>query len=131
MGIEERLVLYRQLESVRRRPLVTYVTSDRPGAAGQLGGDAVPEILDQLEGLPTDAEGLDLLLVSNGGDPTVAGRIVSLIRERVKKFAVLVPQAAFSAATLIALGADEIIMHANGGIWGQPLKYKIRLNGRS
>jgi hypothetical protein len=46
----------------------------------------------------------------------VALHIVTLIRERVDKFAVLVPQAAYSAATLLALGADEIIMHPNGNL---------------
>jgi Serine dehydrogenase proteinase len=52
-----------------------------------------------------------LLIVSNGGDPTVAWRIMSLLREKVDAVGVLVPQSAFSAATLIALGADEIVMH--------------------
>ena len=78
--------------------------------------DAVPELLDQLQALEPSTEALDLLLVSDGGDPTVAWSIVSLIRERVKEFAVLVPQAAYSAATLIALGADEIVMHPNGNL---------------
>src|SRR5207302_11389219 len=55
-------------------------------------------------------------LVSQCGEPTVAWRIVSMIRERVEKFSVLVPQAAFSAATLIVLGADEIVMHPNGNL---------------
>ena len=56
------------------------------------------------------------MIVSTGGDPTVAWQIVSLIRERVSRFSVLVPEAAFSAATLIALGADEIVMHPNGNL---------------
>src|SRR5690606_11319025 len=47
---------------------------------------------------------------------TVAWRVVTLIRERVRKLSVLVPQAAYSAATLIALGADEIVMHPNGNL---------------
>jgi hypothetical protein len=42
--------------------------------------------------------------------------VVSLIREKVDKFSVLVPQAAFSAATLIALGADEIVLHPHGNL---------------
>ena len=54
--------------------------------------------------------------MSNGGDGTVAWRIVSLIRERVRKFSILVPHAAFSAATLIALGANEIVMHPHGNL---------------
>jgi hypothetical protein len=81
-----------------------------------IAGDSVPELLDQLQCLPPGTKALDLLLVSDGGDPTVAWRIVSLIRERVSKFSALVPQAAYSAATLIVLGADEVVMHPNGNL---------------
>jgi hypothetical protein len=116
MGARERVALYREIEVRRQRPLIVYVTSERVGADGQIGADAVREMHYQLEALPADATALDLLLVSNGGDPTVAWRIVSLIRERVKKLSVLIPQAAYSAATLIALGADEIVMHPNGNL---------------
>jgi len=42
--------------------------------------------------------------------------IVSLIREQVGRFTVLVPQAAYSAATFIALGANEIVMHPHGNL---------------
>lgn len=116
MGLSDRVALYKRIEAVRGRPLIVYVTSSRSGAPAQIARDAVSEILAQLTTLPADATALDLFVVSDGGDGTVAWRIVSLIRERVKKFAVLVPQAAFSAATLIALGADEIVMHAHGNL---------------
>jgi ClpP class serine protease len=109
--LEHRLELYKKLERIRERPLIVYVTSARGGAPGQIAGDSVTELLLQLDGLPRSSSSVDLLVVSNGGDPTVAWRFVSLIRERVKHLSVLVPQAAFSAATLIALGANEIVMH--------------------
>jgi hypothetical protein len=114
--IQERVALYRQLEAHRGRPLIAYVTSTRGNSAGLIASDAVAELLLQVEALPAGTEQLDFLIVSNGGDPTVAWRIVSLLRERVKKLSVLVPQAAYSAATLIALGADEIVMHPNGNL---------------
>lgn len=116
MSIRERLTLYRKLEQKRGRPLIVYVTSTREGSFGGISADVVPEIQDQLQALPKKTKALDLLLVSSGGDPTVAWRVVSLIRERVEKFSVLVPQAAFSAATLIVLGADEVVMHPNGNL---------------
>ena len=97
-------------------PLIVYVTSTRPNAEGQIGQDAIGELLIQLEKLPSETKNLDLLLVSNGGDPTVAWRVVSLIRERVDQFSILVPQSAYSAATLIALGANKIVMHPNGNL---------------
>lgn len=107
---------YRELEEARKRPLLVYVTGSSPGLAGSMARDAVPPFLDQLEALPSNVKSLDLMIVSTGGDPTVAWQIVSLIRERVSRFSVLVPDAAFSAATLIALGADEIVMHPNGNL---------------
>ena len=129
MTFSDRLAYFKKLESLRERPLITYVTSVRRGAEGSMAKDAVPELLDQLQALEPATEALDLLLVSDGGDPTVAWSIVSLIRERVKEFAVLVPQAAYSAATLIALGADEIVMHPNGNLG--PVDPQIRTIRRS
>lgn len=69
------------------------------------------------------------MIVSDGGDPTVAWRMVSLIRQRASKFSALVPQAAYSAATLIVLGADEVVMHPNGNLG--PTDPQIRVPRRS
>jgi hypothetical protein len=96
--------------------LIVYVTSSRQQAEGNMAPDALPELSDQLLLVPADQKKADLLIVSNGGDPTVAWRIVSLLREKVEEVGVLIPQSAFSAATLIALGADEIVMHPCGNL---------------
>src|ERR1039458_8599446 len=116
MGLQARLELYKKVEAKRNRPLIVYVTSNRTNASGEIAADSVPELLDQLECLPAGTKELDLLIVSNGGDPTVAWRMVSLIRQRAAKFSALIPQAAYSAATLIVLGADEVGMHPNGNL---------------
>lgn len=129
MSLQSRLELYKQVEAKRNRPLIVYVTSNRPNANGQIAADSVPELLDQLQRLPAGTKELDLLIVSDGGDPTVAWRIVSLIRERAGKFSALVPQAAYSAATLIVLGADEVLMHPNGNLG--PTDPQIRIQRRS
>ena len=99
MGITARTNLYQKLERLRGCPLIVYVTSERGNAAGQISSDAVREMHLQLEALPKGTMAVDLLIVSNGGDPTVAWRLVSLIRERVNKFSVLIPQAAYSFRT--------------------------------
>jgi ClpP class serine protease len=114
--LEDRLKFYVDLEKLRGRPLIVYVTSARAGMPGLMGADAIPEFLDQLELLSSDTKAVDLLVVSNGGDPIVAWRVITLLRERVEKIGVLVPQAAYSAATLLAMGADEIVMHPNGNL---------------
>jgi len=115
MAFQDRLRLYANLEGYRGKPLIVYVTSTRANAVGQIAQDVIPELINQLHSLPA-TEDLDFLVISNGGDGTVAWRIVSLIREQVKKFSILIPHAAFSAATLIALGADEIVMHPYGNL---------------
>jgi hypothetical protein len=75
--------------------------------------DAVRVIYEHLEG-GESSDNVDLFIHSNGGEGTVPWRLVTLIRERAKKFSVLVPFRAFSAATLTALGADEVVMHPMG-----------------
>ena len=57
-----------------------------------------------------DVKTLNLVLQSPGGDGTVVEKFVSLCRLQCKKFRVIIPNEAKSAATLIALGADEIVM---------------------
>src|SRR5262249_16028511 len=113
MAFADRVKLYKELEGIRDRPLIIYVTSGRGGQHGQLGkmdADAIPELCDQLERLPKQLKGIDLLVISDGGDPMVAWRAVTLLRERSDHLAVLVPNGAYSAATLLALGANEIVM---------------------
>ena len=116
MALADRVKKYREIEELRGRPVFVYVTSSRQNADGGMAPDALAEIIDQILLLPKDSGKADILVVSNGGDPTVAWRMLSLLRERVGTVGVLVPQSAFSAATLIALGADEIIMHACGNL---------------
>ncbi|MDQ6945451.1 MAG: hypothetical protein M3256_04080 [Actinomycetota bacterium] len=53
---------------------------------------------------------LGLWLLSRGGASETPWRLVSLIREYTEKFVVLLPYRAHSAATVVALGADEIVM---------------------
>ncbi len=77
-----------------------------------MSDDAVRVTFDHLLRLPSrPVPKLDIFLCSNGGSGTVPWRLVSLFREFAKSFRVLVPYRAYSAASLIALGADEIVMH--------------------
>ncbi len=112
MSYETRKELYSQIEEKRGgRPLIAYATSNRPNAAGIMAEDAIVQIVKQVEAVPPETQDVDVLLVSRGGDPMVAWRIVTLLRERFRSFEVLLPYEAYSAATLLALGADKIIMH--------------------
>jgi hypothetical protein len=116
MSLGSRTNLYRQIEQYRKRPLIAYVTSKRPGVDALMASDAFPRLAEQLLKLPQRTKEADLLIVSNGGDPMVAWWIISMLRQRIGRIGVLIPQSAYSAATLLAIGADEIVMHPFGNL---------------
>src|SRR5947208_9165552 len=107
-----RLALIKEIERIRGSRIICYLTTLRPNLPGQMSEDAVRHVFDHL--LLFDqrpVEMLDIFLVSNGGSGTVPWRLISLFREYAKKIGVLIPYRAYSAASLLALGADEIVMH--------------------
>lgn len=53
---------------------------------------------------------LDLILHTPGGDPNTAEAILKYLRQKFKHIRVVIPFAAMSAGTLIACGANEIVM---------------------
>ncbi len=102
--------LIQQIEGIRKSRVITYLTSDRQGPINaRVAMDIIPVISKQLQTI-RKTENIDLFLYSAGGDTMVPWRLVSMIREYCNKFSVLAPYKAHSAATMIALGADEIVM---------------------
>lgn len=73
----------------------------------------IPNIEAALQSL-SGAEQINLLVHSPGGDGTICEKIVDICRSHLvgnnRKFRVIVPNVAKSAATILALGTDEIIM---------------------
>ena len=112
MGYEQRLSLIGRLETLRESTVLCLLTSLRPNVPTVISEDCVRAMYDHLLCLPKrPVEKLDLFLCSNGGVGTVSWRIVAALREFCTKLNVLIPYRAYSAATMIALGADEIVMH--------------------
>ncbi|MCK9578403.1 hypothetical protein M0R01_02840 [bacterium] len=102
--------LIQKIEEARNSKLITYLTSDRQGPVNaRIAIDIIPIISKQLRQIKR-VENIDLFLYSTGGDTMVPWRLVSMIREYCNKFSVIVPYKAHSAATMISLGADEIVM---------------------
>ena len=111
MSYVERKNMFLKCEAIRQKPLVTYITSIRPNSSAPMAGDAIPQIIAQIQEIPSEKKEIDFLIISNGGDPITALRIIDILRERFENISVLLPYAAFSAATILSLGADEIVMH--------------------
>lgn len=111
---EKRKELIEKIEKKRNSKLIVYVTSDRPRLEAQIAGDTISIIHEHILGIdPINRKNLDLFIYSRGGDSDIPWAIVSMFREYLGNdgsFNVLIPYRAHSAATIIALGADEIIM---------------------
>ena len=52
-----------------------------------------------------------MILHSPGGSPEATERIVDLLRTRFERVFFLIPSAAFSAATMLALSGDGVVLH--------------------
>jgi hypothetical protein len=108
-GVAPRQRLIRQIERTTRRRLIVYESLIGLPDAMIVWDDQAP-LADLLSDLRPD-EPLDLLLQSPGGLPDAAETLVrTVFRVHPRPFRVLVPGIAKSAATLIALSADSIVM---------------------
>lgn len=104
----QRQVLIKQLEAATGRTLLCFVGGDQ---AGIERGDTAG-FVDLLHNVQAGDE-VDLLLHSVGGDVDAAEKLIRLVRAKVGEDAflrIIVPDFAKSAATLMALGADRLVM---------------------
>jgi hypothetical protein len=85
------------------------MTGDRRGLETKIAGDVLPLIYDHLRGIGSVPK-LNIFLYTVGGDSLSGWALVSLVREFAKAFGVIIPFRALSCGTLIALGANELIM---------------------
>lgn len=110
---QKRLALLKSVAKERSSIVIAYVTASRGLIGAQIGSDVIRlfrELLGPIGRVPK----IDLLLITRGGHTLTPLRLMSLLREFAGKVNVLVPYMAHSAGTLIALGADEIVMGAMG-----------------
>lgn len=99
--------LLKAIVGLRKNPLIAFYLSDKI----YINDECVLPLYDQLERLrPDKGKPLDLFLYSRGGTTETPWKIVSMLREFFPGFNVLIPYRAHSAATHIALGAEELVM---------------------
>jgi hypothetical protein len=110
-----RLETMRRIERITNRPLLCYVTQTSnvsPGVPSSIDHSDLTGFSDLVQSVDGDAA--DLVIISNGGSPEAAERIVRLLRGRFASIRLVVPANAYSAATLIGFSADEILMTSAG-----------------
>ena len=102
---QEALDYIQKLQHLRQSHLLTLVAS--PDVI--MRGDVIEQVYEQLR-LIGHVPQIDLFLHSSGGQTEIPWRLITLIRDFCDRFGVLIPALAHSAATHLAMGADEIVM---------------------
>ncbi|MBX3254103.1 MAG: ATP-dependent Clp protease proteolytic subunit [Chitinophagaceae bacterium] len=97
--------LIKKIQATKKIKILSYWTSIR-GSICQNDVNGIYEIIKDWE----VQDKIYLFIKSDGGDGKASLRIINLLREHTKELVVLVTGECSSAATILALGADEIHM---------------------
>jgi len=99
-----------RIEYLTGRPLIVYATAflKHPDAQTSLDDSDLEGFSDLVEDLPGNV--LDVLLHCPGGSTESAERICRFLRSRFTNIRYVVPHSAYSAATLLALSGNQILL---------------------
>lgn len=105
----DRVEILKKIEQRRNSRAILYVTGDRPGLETQIHEEVYDYFVNILDNIGI-VERISLVLYTRGGNTLAAWSIVNLIRQFCEHFEVIIPNKAQSAGTLIAIGANPIVM---------------------
>lgn len=112
--LELRKGCYKEIETLRGRPLLVYSTKFLdpmpPGVPNQIDLSDVDGFTDLVNAVGNSAS-VDVLLHSPGGRPDATERIVGILRQKFQEVNFLIPHSAYSAATMLALSGNTIVLH--------------------
>jgi len=109
-----RLQCFQDIETVRGRPLIVYASqflNAPPGAPLSIELSDVDGFTDLINSIPSEHRSIDVLIHSPGGSPDATERIVRILRSRFDEVHFLIPHSAYSAATMMALSGNSIMLH--------------------
>jgi hypothetical protein len=110
--------VYLEIEEHRGRPLLVYAVKFTGGGQNfssliNIDQGDVDGFTDLVAAVPSEHKAVDVLIHSPGGSPEATERIVALLRNRFDDVQFIVPHSAFSAATMLALSGNKIILHSS------------------
>ncbi len=105
----DRATLIGEIERARDSRVLSFVTGDRQQLSAMIAGDVLPLAYEHLRAIGHVRE-ITLFLYTQGGDSLAGWGLVNMIREYCDRFVVMAPFRCYSCGTLIALGADEVIV---------------------
>lgn len=109
MDFQEKKEYLKEISRIRKSNVICYISGDRNNVSTRIAPDIIPIFHEHLERIG-NSDKIDLVLFSKGGDVLTALRLVQLLYEYTNNFSVLIPFKSYSAGTLVALGASEIVM---------------------
>jgi ATP-dependent protease ClpP protease subunit len=125
-----------KLSELSGRPTVVYAVemfnSQKIISAG--GEQSISVALSDVTGFTdvissVNEEAIDVILHSPGGSPEATESIVNMFRRKYKNIRFIVPLVAKSAATMMAMAGDEIILGDNGELG--PTDPQMVINGKA
>ena len=113
---ELRKLCYAEIEALRGRPLLVYATKfldgvppGTPNFIDLSDVDGFTDLINSVKG----SKSIDVLLHSPGGRPDATERLVGLLRNKFEEVHFLIPHSAYSAATMLALSGNSIVLHSS------------------
>ena len=105
----QRKSLLKKIEKHFNAKAILYVTSDRPNLEAKIASDSYDLFVEHLDKIGV-TEHICLIIYSRGGETLSAWSIINLVRMYCDNLTIIVPSRAHSAATLMSLAANQIIM---------------------
>lgn len=112
MTREQLEIAIKKLSQLRKGEIIIYITGDKKPEqqfGTMIALDVLPIFYQHLSKIGKQKK-IVLFLYSCGGSLDAPWPIINLIREYCDEFEIIIPFKALSAATLICLGADKILM---------------------
>jgi hypothetical protein len=109
MSYQQRVDLLKSIEQMQNSRAILYVTGDRPSQETIISSDVFDHFVEHLDAIGVCSR-ISLVLYTQGGDGMAAWSLFNLIRMFCDELEVIVPRKAHSAGTMMAIGADRIIM---------------------
>jgi len=101
--------LLREIQTLTKRRLVSYLANPA-NEISIINGQDKAYIVSLVNSIPEDIQELDFMVLSPGGFAEAVEAIVKTLRNRFKDIRFIVPNYAKSAATMLCLSGDALVM---------------------
>lgn len=106
-----RISLIKGIEEITKRKLIVYAADFNkshpavPNSINQLDLTSFSDLIEKIDG-----DSIDILIHSPGGSAEATEQLVSMLRENYRDVRFIIPRMAKSAATMLALSGNKILM---------------------